>query len=639
LYAPELPERDSLEILIGEYFTHIHPLRCFGFIHKPSFMQHLDEDLESCRNSESLLHVVCAMGAKLYALNYAPQLSPETVLMAGSQWAKIAKARLFVDLDDLSIEKLMTAILLYEHDLRIGSYASAFMLSGVTARMSQALQLNLESSADLLCFKEDSTPIVNEARRRLMWSCYVMDSWVGSGVNQLTLLEDRDLKIQLPCHTHNFSLGIPCITEILEAGKVVNFVLQEQVPTDPSQNMGIEAYFIRLVSSRKKVLRQVYFLRKYVKHLDNSAPPWQDDSEFSQLSAEFDSWKASLPQSLIWNPGAIYARKESSQLGALTLLWCTYHQTLVDLYRIGMPTLFRIQKRISFPPNQQEFLDDCRRACFDNALAVSNIISEGLRHGVKVLTDTWFCIITHDSTKVMLYFLKLNEQMSRGLEQSEVQDTLALVQKNAEALMHMRPIVATAEHCYISVVKMMATAGIKPYLPQGTMANPRDTDQDDEISPTPGSTVQESPENILNPLAIYRMARTALHEKDARTSSKSPSAIIHISASSTSKTSRQEFYNGSAENAPFHTDAQTRTFEFSNRSSIIDGPFYLPDQQRHNPSLAWNNFSQLRPTGNAGNWDLTDLAMMDILDGGISPWTAEYLTDGQSGIDPFLFPF
>jgi len=129
------------------------------------------------------------------------------------------------------------------------------MLSGMTARMSQALQLNLESSADVFCLKPDTSPIVNEARRRLMWSCYVMDSWVGSGVNQLTLLEDRDVKIQLPCHSHNFTLGIPCITETLDSNKVLNFVPQDEIPPNPAQNMGIESYFIRLVSSRKRVLR------------------------------------------------------------------------------------------------------------------------------------------------------------------------------------------------------------------------------------------------------------------------------------------------------------------------------------------------------------------------------------------------
>lgn len=151
---------------------------------------------------------------------------------------------------------IKTTVLLYDHDLRIGSYASAFILSSITARISQALQLNLESSADVLCTKSDSAcPIANESRRRLMWSCYIMDSWVGSGVNQLTLLEDKDLKIQLPCHSHHFSLGTPCITETLDEGKVLGFIPREQPHFSPTQNMGIEAYFIRLVSIRKRVLR------------------------------------------------------------------------------------------------------------------------------------------------------------------------------------------------------------------------------------------------------------------------------------------------------------------------------------------------------------------------------------------------
>ena len=64
LYETELPTGERLWILVEEYFAHIHPLRCNGFVHKPSFMQRLDEDVASCRQSESLLHVICALGAK-----------------------------------------------------------------------------------------------------------------------------------------------------------------------------------------------------------------------------------------------------------------------------------------------------------------------------------------------------------------------------------------------------------------------------------------------------------------------------------------------------------------------------------------------------------------------------------------------
>ena len=43
LYSKELPDKERLFRLVDQYFANIHPLRCFGFIHKPSFMQRLDE--------------------------------------------------------------------------------------------------------------------------------------------------------------------------------------------------------------------------------------------------------------------------------------------------------------------------------------------------------------------------------------------------------------------------------------------------------------------------------------------------------------------------------------------------------------------------------------------------------------------
>lgn len=64
LYAPDLPRGERLWTLVEEYFAHIHPLRCFGFVHKPSFLQRLDEDVEKFRDRESLLHAICAFGAK-----------------------------------------------------------------------------------------------------------------------------------------------------------------------------------------------------------------------------------------------------------------------------------------------------------------------------------------------------------------------------------------------------------------------------------------------------------------------------------------------------------------------------------------------------------------------------------------------
>lgn len=131
------------------------------------------------------------------------------------------------------------------------------MLSGLITRMTQALQINLEYNTDVLCHNHDSglTATEKESRRRLMWSCYVMDALVGSGVDQLTLVDEKDMKIQLPCNERNFMQQIPCMTETLGAGNRLRFIGEDVDTRTMLPNMGIMAYFVRHISIRKKVLR------------------------------------------------------------------------------------------------------------------------------------------------------------------------------------------------------------------------------------------------------------------------------------------------------------------------------------------------------------------------------------------------
>lgn len=139
----------------------------------------------------------------------------------------------------------------------MGNFANAFMLSGLITRMTQALQINLEYNTDVLCQNNDVGPSITarESRRRLMWSCYVLDALVGSGVDQLTLVDEKDMKIQLPCNERNFIQQIPCLTETLEPGSWLSFVHEGVDSSAILPNMGIMAYFVRHISIRKRVLR------------------------------------------------------------------------------------------------------------------------------------------------------------------------------------------------------------------------------------------------------------------------------------------------------------------------------------------------------------------------------------------------
>ncbi|RSL85121.1 hypothetical protein CEP51_003518 [Fusarium floridanum] len=66
LLTPTLPTTPSiLRRLAEHYFDNVHPLRCFAFVHKPSFMRRLDEGFGSDSNNSALLHMICAHGARL----------------------------------------------------------------------------------------------------------------------------------------------------------------------------------------------------------------------------------------------------------------------------------------------------------------------------------------------------------------------------------------------------------------------------------------------------------------------------------------------------------------------------------------------------------------------------------------------
>jgi hypothetical protein len=63
LLSPDLPSSRHLRRLVEQYFINIHPVRCFAFVHKPSFMRQLDKGFTT-DDELALLHIMCAQGAK-----------------------------------------------------------------------------------------------------------------------------------------------------------------------------------------------------------------------------------------------------------------------------------------------------------------------------------------------------------------------------------------------------------------------------------------------------------------------------------------------------------------------------------------------------------------------------------------------
>lgn len=555
LYAAQLPHSPGLlRRVVDHYFINVHPLRCFAFVHKPTFMRQLDGNTFALPGSDdmALLQAICAHGAKFCALEYSEAIEKQPAKLiqaAGHEWAKAAEQTLMTNYGRITVTSLMTAVLLYDYRYRLGDFAHALIMSGLTTRMAHALQLNMEHVPRTV--RGDSSgdgentvalsAVEKEARRRLMWACYVIDTWTGSGMDQLTLLREDDLYIQLPCNEREF---------LFQRTVVVGRLGDDN--SNDNNSDGMLASYVRLVSIWKRVAR-------YVKHLDTAALPWLPGSEFAVLDDTLRAWRDSLAPYLDFSQDSIYTRLESSQLGALALLHCTYYNALLDLYRIAMPELFSLRHAFHFPAEQADFLHNLQARSFQNASGIAAVLAKTAAQGARHLADSMTPMFAYNSSRVLLYYLVRLHDPGRADTKATVEETIQHVQSNnrvlhlASAMMPLsEPLLVTARgwlqklqsglHKQQDASAVGAGVGAGPIIiPPGStdipgMAddpaagdsrvlsrqqshsnqqhqyhNNHDADNSDGGADS-GADSTDTPDNVLHPLSLFRLARKKLND-------------------------------------------------------------------------------------------------------------------------------
>ncbi|PNY28454.1 transcriptional regulatory protein, partial [Tolypocladium capitatum] len=496
LLSPDLPTTRNLRRVVEQYFANVHPLRCFAFVHKPSFMRQLDRGFTS--DDEFLL---------LSSPHVDLTPPPPALRTAGNQWAKRAEHLMLANFGKISIQRLMTAMLLHDFHFRLGEYGQALMISGLAVRMAHALKINTEYNADILCAEEDSAaPSVasRESRRRLMWACYVLDAWAGSGVDQLTLLHENDIKIQLPSNERNFGLRIPSVTETLGVGHVLQFLPPAIVPRRPAANMGIMAYYIRVVALWKRIVR-------YVNRLHSSPPPWQPESRFAALDADLHLWRRELPDFVEYSTETIYARLDSNQLGALVLIHCTYHHNYLELYKITMPDLFKLAKPLVFAPERQEFLQAAQANCYFHAHQIADILAEAAEHGARLLSDSLLPFFVYDSSRVILYYVARLLDPNRPDAEAKMTDAVKAVESNSRVLRLMSTLFPIAHSLSATIErwlsKMQQTVSKDELVSSLRSEHRLDAHRSEMLNGAHDGSARDPPENMLPPL--HSLARSA----------------------------------------------------------------------------------------------------------------------------------
>ncbi|KAJ4591951.1 hypothetical protein HRR83_007252 [Exophiala dermatitidis] len=219
-----LPPVEETLALFDAYFEHVYPLPWFAFLHKRSVVQrYMDGSIEEC-----LPLAICAVTTqRLKFEKYDAELS--------ASWASKAEEYLMQTIDTPSTSRLQALVLIVRYRVEAGNFSKAFMLAALAGRCAVALRLNYE--------RPELRFLVQEVRRRIMWSCFLLDSNFSVGLREYEICPPEILYLQLPCPETEFEDDTPVKTPPLRA-----------VSTKTVERLGVYAACLRLVSIRRDIM-------------------------------------------------------------------------------------------------------------------------------------------------------------------------------------------------------------------------------------------------------------------------------------------------------------------------------------------------------------------------------------------------
>ncbi|OQU97056.1 Fungal specific transcription factor domain-containing protein isoform 2 [Cladophialophora immunda] len=168
--------------LVAEFFHWLYPLPSYAFFHKATIVKRCNE----ATIDESVKLSLCAITAQ--------QLGK--VSLPSTAWVEKAQNLIFQNLERPSIFHLQTLLLLIRYRASAGQFPTAFMLSGLAARLAMALRLNYERS--------DVGAVAQEVRRRTFWSLYLLEDIFCVGLKEFELCRPDIIQLQLPCEDVDF---------------------------------------------------------------------------------------------------------------------------------------------------------------------------------------------------------------------------------------------------------------------------------------------------------------------------------------------------------------------------------------------------------------------------------------------------
>jgi len=220
-----------------------------------------------------------------------------------------------------------------------------------------AMALELHREFDL---KTRVTPVEKEMRRRLFWTCYLMDRFMACGSKRPSLIADKCILLRLPSWTPG-PTSLPVEGEFFQNGSNLQYHSGSGKKSQGSSGMLIDIVRILGITNR-------YLAAGGVK--GDSHFPWHSLSNLSKIRQDLDIW-ASGTQDVFSSIDTLFGQPDSTTLVLSKLI---YHLIHCLIYRPFLPIDLA---ELAGTGQHQSWQIEATNLCFLHANAIAELVELG----------------------------------------------------------------------------------------------------------------------------------------------------------------------------------------------------------------------------------------------------------------------
>lgn len=343
-----IPSHNSIALtdaLLDTYFARLHG--------KPYYV--LDEPATRQRLRDGQLPHFLVNAIHAVSIRYVPHLCGGHNAAVRSSQEYLLQSRAQIDVDEPTIDHLQALLLLVTATFQSGRGKKSYMLLSHAISMAFALSLHRELPAQLRI-----APSEREGRRRLFWTCYLMDRFIASGSKRPSLISDEAICLRLPAWQ-------PVGTNVWMDGNF--FPNGSSLPYAAgiaNAGQGSAAMLIEIV--RVLGVTNRYLAAGGVK--GDSHFPWHAQSTLSKIRSDLDYWAANT-QDAFTSLEALFGQADSSTLVLSKLI---YHLIHCLIYRPFLPVDLA---ELSGTGQHQSWQIEATNLCFLHANAIAELVEIG----------------------------------------------------------------------------------------------------------------------------------------------------------------------------------------------------------------------------------------------------------------------